>query len=507
LLLAPALVTACAGGRRFEGTSPTTGTHITKPPASTTSTGPTTTTTTTVVPLPVYPVGWLPCGSGLECGTVAVPLDYAHPQRRILGIALERHRAADGGHRIGSLVINPGGPGDSGIDDLPTELRILTPDLVARFDIVSFDPRGVARSAPIHCSAPNAAAAANTSAPLPDPVPQTDSARQDMLQSNRSYAQRCQQFSGDLLPFVGTVDTARDLDRIRAALGDERLTFLGHSYGTLLGASYAEAFPGRVRAMVLDGAIDPALSLQQMSLNQAVGFDASLKAFMVWCASTAACSWRPGADLGAALASLLAGVRAHPLTVGNRSLGPGELYLGVLGTLYARSFWPSLGQALADAQHGSGGQLLALADSYQHHGSTNAGDANAAITCLDHPASPDLATYPVAATAAGTQAPFFGPVFAWGGLECGTWPVAATRDPHPIRASGAPPILVVGTTADPATPYAWAVALAGELEHGVLVGRQGIDHVAYYYSSCVRSIDARYLIDGVLPARGTICTS
>jgi len=501
-----------SGGRgtRPSGTDPPAG--LRAPPGSTTSVPTTAAPATSAPPLPVNPVGWLPCGAGLECGIVAAPLDYSHPQGRVIGISVERHKATDPAHRIGSLVINPGGPGDSGIDDLPTELRILTPDLLARFDIVSFDPRGVGRSSPIHCSTGQAGptSVAVTPSLLPDPVPQNDTERQQMVDENRAYALACQRVSGDLLPFVGTVDVARDLDRIRAAVGDDRLTFLGHSYGTLLGATYAEMFPGRTRAMVLDGAIDPALSLAQMSLVQAEGFDASLQQFFTWCRTSPACAWRPAGDSYAALGALMAAVRATPLPAGgSRHAGPGELYLAVLDTLYARSFWPSLGRALAAAAQGGGGPLVALSDGYRQHGSpnSNALDAMAAINCLDHPTSRDSASYAEAAANATRQAPFFGPVFAWGALECATWAVPPTRQPHPISAIGAPPILVVGTTGDPATPYAWAVALAGELQRGVLVTRQGVDHVAYYYSACVRAIDARYLIDGTTPAPGTTCAS
>jgi hypothetical protein len=175
--------------------------------------------------------------------------------------------------------------------------------------------------------------------------------------------------------------------------------------------------------------------------------------------------------------------------------------------LYAQSFWPSLGRALSSAAHGDGSQVLALSDGYQTHGSANAADANSAITCLDHPVSGDPSAYPQSAAAAAPAAPVFGPMFAWGALQCGVWPAPPTRQPHVIHARGAPPIVVVGTTGDPATPYRWAVSLASALDKGVLVGRAGVDHVAYYYSACVRQIDARYLIDGLTPPTSTMCPS
>jgi pimeloyl-ACP methyl ester carboxylesterase len=306
---------------------------------------------------------------------------------------------------------------------------------------------------------------------------------------------------------VGTVDVARDLEQIRKAVGDARLTFIGHSYGTLLGATYADLFPTNVRAMVLDAAIDPALTTQQLALAQAKGFEAILGQFFDWCAGNTACSWRQGPDPRGAFLDLLSHVRATPVAAGSRLVGPGELLLGVLDTLYSPGYWPALGRALAGLAAGNGGALLSLSDSYQSGGSSNAADANTAITCLDHPVPTDLSAYPQAAADAAASAPVFGPLFAWGAVQCAVWPARPTRDPHAIHAVGAPPILVVGTTDDPATPHAWAESLAGELSKGVLLTRKGADHVAYYYSSCVRELDARYLIDLVAPENGTVCDS
>ena len=215
---------------------------------------PSTTTTTTQPPLPVTPVAWTPCGD-LQCGTVAVPLDYADPRGTVIQIAVARHPAEVPSERIGSLVINPGGPGASGIDDLANELSVLTPELLDRFDIVSFDPRGVERSSPVECTASTGASSApGSTGQLIDPVPTTPAAEQALLRNDQSFAAQCEHDSGSILPYVGTVDTARDLDRIRAALGDAELTFMGNSYGTLLGATYASLFPTHVRAMVLDSA-------------------------------------------------------------------------------------------------------------------------------------------------------------------------------------------------------------------------------------------------------------
>ena len=449
------------------------------------------------------PIGWKTCGSRFDCGTLSVPLDYEHPERGTIGIALKRHRARSPARRIGSLLYNPGGPGDSGVDAVAGQVGRSTAGLLDRFDIVGFDPRGVGRSSPVRCEDHK-----GPPDPLPDPVPQDEAARQGVVDAGTRYAAKCVQFSNGVLPYVGTDNVARDLDQIRIALGDERLSYMGQSYGTFLGQVYAELFPGRVRAMVLDGVIDPALTTEEFANAAAEGFDRQLTAFGAWCNTTAACPWKPGADVPAAFLALADQVRRHHLTgAGGRDVGPGEVYLGALRALYTRTRWPSLGQALAAVAGGNGGPVLTLSDAYLESGSSNAADANSAINCVDHPVSRDLATYPQTAARAASRAAVFGPLFAWGGVSCAVWPAPPTRTPGLIRAPGTPPILVVGTTLDPATPYAWAEAVARQLEHGVLLGRKGDNHVSYFYSSCVRSHIDAYLVDGRLPANGMVCAS
>jgi pimeloyl-ACP methyl ester carboxylesterase len=493
----------------------------------------TTTSSTTTTTVPVTPVVWSSCGDDLQCGSVSVPLNYDRPNGGTIKIAVERRPAADPADRIGSLVINPGGPGTSGIDDLQNELSVLTPELLDDFDIVSFDPRGVERSAPVECeppaspfttttttttTSPSSSTTTTTSPsssttttsppePLASPVPVGAAARKTLLEQDKAYAEACEKYSGKILPFVGTVDAARDLDRIRAALGDAKLTYIGHSYGTLLGAVYAGMYPSHVRAMVLDGAIDPALGTDQMVIDQAKGFESVLDDFFSWCASTSSCPWTTTSDPTAALLTLIDASADKNLPGDDGgSAGPGNFYDALLDDLYSRSSWPSLGDALAQAAAGNGTDLISLSTSYASGGSTNGGDANNAINCLDHPVSRDSSTYPALAATAAAQAPVFGPALAWGLLQCAVWPVKPTRTPAPISAAGAPPILVTGTTGDPATPYAWAVSLAHELQHGELVTWPGVNHVAYFYSPCVRAIDQAYLVSGTLPPTGTVCT-
>ncbi len=450
---------------------------------------------------------WTPCGS-LQCGSVTVPLDYNHPAGSTIQIAVARHPAEVPAQRIGSLVIDPGGPGASGIDDLTNELRALEPVVLDRFDIVSFDPRGVDRSSPVVCSAGTGVGVSSgtTSTPGVDPVPTTPAARQALVSNDRAFAAQCEQYSGTVLPFVGTVDAARDLDRIRAALGDSQLTYIGHSYGTLLGATYAELFPTQVRAMVLDGAIDPALTTTAYATEQAVSLETALGAFFTWCAGNAGCVWRPPGDPTAALLALIQASRSRPLTVGSGTAGPAELYDALLAGLESQTSWPTLATALQAAEGGNGAPAVAMSTRYETGSSPNAAQAEQAIDCLDHPVDRDPASYSGLAATIGNSAPVFGPLLAWGLLGCATWPALPTRSPAPVSDPGAPPILVVGTTGDPVTPYAWAQALAGELTGGTLLTWRGDSHVASFYSPCVRAASATYLVSGALPALATTCT-
>ncbi len=477
---------------------------------TTVSTGPSPSTATTTPPATAPPaagtLAWSKCGS-LQCATLRVPVDSANPAGPTLDLALARRPAGSPSTRIGSLVFNPGGPGDSGIDALPHELEALNPVLKARFDVVSWDPRGIGRSAPIRCpSTGGGGSSSGESAPV-DPMPTTDADRQRLADGYRAYGSQCLRNHGEhYLRHVGTDSTADDLERIRVALGDERLTFIGHSSGTLLGAIYADRYPQRVRALVLDGPIDPSLDLLGMTRAQAVAFERTLDGFFAWCAADSGCAWRPGPDLRNGFLALLDRLRKEPLSAPDgEKVGVSELMTGVMGRLYARSRWPSLGQALGSAEQGDGSPLATLSNRYVNGGASNFADARATITCADHPAPNDPAAYPALADAAAKEAPVFGPLFTWAALSCGVWPVPASLQPHAVRAPGAPPILVVGTTGDPATPQAWAESLAGQLAQGVLVLRQGSEHVAYYYSSCVRGIVDAYLVDGRLPASGTTC--
>jgi pimeloyl-ACP methyl ester carboxylesterase len=432
-----------------------------------------------------------------------VPLDYGNPGGRTIGIALDRHAAT--GTKIGSLVTNPGGPGASGVDSLDYVVSILSPAVVQHFDVIGFDPRGVARSAPIECvSGPQLDRILAV-----DPAPTTDAGFQTLVDASRTFDQGCQARSGDLLPYVSTENAARDVDQIRRAVGDDKLTYFGFSYGTLLGATYAELFPDRVRAMVLDGANDPAIDPITSNIDQSAAFDQALNDFFADCAAPS-CRWKPGGDLHAAFDALMTRIRTQPLRGdGKRTLGPGEAFYGVAYPLYDQADWPVLADALAAAGRGVGSLLLQLFDDYAERGpdGTYGNELNAydAVSCLDQPWPRDLNVLRQAATIAKQRAPEFGVADLYGGITCSVGPIPAPRRPHRIRAAGSPPIVVIGSTNDPATPYAQTQALASELEHGVLVTRVGDGHTGYRASACVRTNVDLYLTTLEAPHSGLTC--
>ncbi len=441
-----------------------------------------------------------------------MPLDYADPGGRSINIALIRLPATEQANRIGSLLTNPGGPGASGVDFVRQNAeQIFSADLRDHFDIVGFDPRGVGDSTAVVCVDDATMDKLNDL----DPSPDTPAEQKALIDAARQFDAACQANSSDLLPHMSTADAARDMDLIRAAVGDPKMTYLGFSYGTFLGATYAGLFPDHVRAFVLDGALDPTLTFDQRNETQAVSFAQTFNRFLEFCASDKTCQFRNGGKPGPAFDALMARIDKTPLpatAIGDpRTVGPGLAFTGMLAALYSRSTWDILGQGLALAQKGDGSILLLLADSYnerQPDGSYhNVSAANNAVNCLDYVAPTDPAAYQAQAPELEKEAPRFGEVVAYSGLTCAFWPVHPTSDPGVITAAGAPPIVVVGTTGDPATPYDWAVKLAGQLRSGVLLTREGEGHTAYGTSDCINSAVDTYLIDLTVPANGTTCKS
>ncbi|MFD8687708.1 alpha/beta hydrolase [Streptomyces sp. NPDC059651] len=458
-------------------------------------------------------LSWRDCGvTGFQCATMKAPLDYAKPDGGEIKLAVSRKKATGPGKRIGSLLVNPGGPGGSAIGYLQGYAAIGYPAQVrARYDMVAIDPRGVARSEPVECL---------TGSQM-DAYTQVDQTPDDAVEVTKlsgafqKFATGCEQRSGEILPHVSTVETARDMDVLRALLGDGQLHYVGASYGTFLGATYAELFPGRAGRLVLDGAMDPSLASVDMNRDQTAGFETAFQSFAADCVKKADCPLGTvsAADAATNLKKLFSDLDAKPIPTGeSRKLGESLATTGVIAAMYDETAWPQLREALTGAKAGDGSGLLSLADSYyerEPNGTyANLMYANAAVNCLDLP--PAFATSEAvtqALPAFEKASPVFGKGFAWASLNCAYWPVPATGTPHAIKAEGAAPIVVVGTTRDPATPYKWAKSLAGQLSSGTLLTYEGDGHTAYGRGSdCIDTAINRYLLEGTVPDDGKKCS-
>ncbi|MCP3820260.1 alpha/beta hydrolase [Streptomyces sp. A3M-1-3] len=456
---------------------------------------------------------WRDCGvPGFQCATMKAPLDYEKPDAaEDVDLAVARKKATGPGKRLGSLLVNPGGPGGSAIGYVQAYAGIGYPAPVrAQYDMVAIDPRGVARSEPVECLDGKGMDAYTQVDQTPDDRAETDR----LVAAFKGFADGCATRSGEILQHVSTVDAAKDMDVLRAVLGDEKLAYVGASYGTFLGATYAELFPSRVGRLVLDGAMDPALPAIELNRDQTAGFETAFHSFAKDCAAQPDCPLGDDgtADAGKKLKAFLEELDAGPVPTGeSRDLGESLATTGVIAAMYDESAWPQLREGLSRAMAGDGAGLLALADSYyerEQDGSySNLMYANAAVNCLD---LPPAFTGPEAVAAAlpsfEKASPVFGKGLAWASLNCTYWPVKATGKPQRLEAKGAAPIVVVGTTRDPATPYKWAEALAGQLSSGALLTYDGDGHTAYGRGSdCIDRAINRYLLEGKAPADGTKC--
>jgi pimeloyl-ACP methyl ester carboxylesterase len=439
---------------------------------------------------------WTDCGGGFQCTTVQVPVDYAHPDAGTIGIAINRKPATNTASRIGSLLINPGGPGASGLQFVRDDVSSLTA-LNQRFDLIGFDPRGVGQSAPVHCLDAAQEAAYNAL----DSVLDDPQEKQALIDADKQFAAGCEQLSGKILPFMDTVSAVRDMDVIRATLGEAKLTYLGFSYGTFMGETYAHLFPTHVRALVLDGVIDPKLSAIDSQLAQTAGFEQDLQAFLTDCQARSTCAFAQSGDPYAKLTALMQRMDTNPMPVGNRTLTRALALTGVAAAMYNTSYWTYLDQALTTAEQGNGGLLLGLADFYYSLFSL---DSFIVISCLDRPVPTDVAAYDALGPAFAKASPLFGPADQYGNLQCAYMPVKATGQVGPLTADGAPPILLVGATGDPATPYAGAQAVHQQLAGSVLLTRQGNGHTSGN-DQCATAAENDYLINLKLPADGTVC--
>lgn len=468
---------------------------------------------------PVPVLAWGPCdgadgdgpGDGFECATARVPLDYRRPTGPTIALAVTRRLAADRDHRTGVLLLHPGGPGNSGVDFARNSYAALPASLRDAFDVVGYDMRGVGRSGQVECwNDAEYAAAVDAARGVPAP-----GALHTAIRQGRDFAAACRERSADLVPFIGTGSNAKDIDLLRRALGEEQVSFYGRSFGSYVGTVYAAQFPRRVRAMVLDGGYDPRRYADvpyAYDAGQFAALDAAVGRFLDWCAqNAAACGFGEGRPRQA-FEELKRALDADPVITpsGRPATGYTLAYRLMFNINSGKEVWPYLGEALRAAQARQGSFLL----SPPSPASFDFLNVNTAVECADrvYPTSPLLLGTLVAAQAAA--APLLGPPIGLGpptydhnhAPTCAQWPAERpSRFEGSYRAAGSAPILVLGTTGDPDTPYRDAVALAGTLDSGRLLTFAAEGHTAYNRSACVSALATEYLATLALPAHGTVC--
>ena len=460
-----------------------------------------------------------------SCAVITVPLDYANPKGETISIAVKK-RAATGGHAQGALFINPGGPGDSGVSFAERAGNAFSPDLLEAYDIIGFDPRGVGSSTAITCSSdddsssspaePSATGTPSAGSTLSAGTASGGESYEEWAESTRQSFQELSKQCGSntepaaLLDHVDTVSAARDLDILRALAGQEKLNYLGFSYGTYLASVYAETFPGNTGRIVLDGAIDPSLSLAEQGLGQAKGFEQALRTYVDYCQSSSGCPLSGGTDAGVQqIRDLITSANSTPLATGdpNRTVTGADIVTALSEYLYTtEQNWEPLNKALDQAINHRDGSAFADSEEQDTSSKNDGGGAFQAVTCLDYPVEGDKTTWAAQYEEAKRVAPIFGDSSIGIDLACSVWGHNGTRKPAPIHARGAAPILVVGTTGDPATPYSWAKSLADQLDSGRLLTWEGTGHTAYGGDApCLNDAVNTYLLTGTMPEEGLTC--
>ena len=456
---------------------------------------------TTQAPVPAPTIVWEDCGDRLECGTLSVPQDHDDPTGPTITLSLARH-LADEDDRIGSLLVNPGGPGSGGTYLALNATGIYADELVDRFDIVGWDPRGTGESVPaVDCTDDY-----DDFLGL-DVPPDDDAELQVLIDTAERFGQACLERSGELLQHISTEDSARDMDLIRQALGEQTISYFGFSYGSELGSVWVTMFPRTVRAAVFDGAADPTVDQLESVLQQAAGFESQLDVFLANCSNDRDCAFHNGGSSARAFDQLLERLGREPLVVSpdRIAVGRGVAFYAVASALYTENFWPQLERARADAPDGDGAGLLELYDDYLSPpwGSGNEFEAFIAISCLDDPGPQSVEEALAQVDRFLEAAPRLGPGFAYG-FECALWPVPPVEK---VTATGvgAGPIVVIGTTGDAATPIDSTRAMANALEDGRFVAVEANQHTGYGVNTCIVDLVSAYLIDLEAPVDDTFC--
>ena len=450
-------------------------------------------------------IDWKSCRQDFQCATLAVPIDYTKLSTGTFEIALLKYEARTS-KKLGSLIVNPGGPGGSGVDYAYAAEYIFSPAILDRYDIVGFDPRGVSRSAPIRCLTDKELDANNNS----DSKPDNEAEFQQILQDTKKYVEKCKD-ENKYLNSYSTANVARDLDILREALGDKQLNYMGKSYGTYLGTLYAQFFPEKVGRVVLDGAVDPSISNFQQTLTQAIGFDQAFTSFAADCNKRKNCTLPEDKDAAITEMQKLysqAAQKPFPTKKSARTLSESMMVLGTASAMYdSQTGWPQLRRAIAEAQKGYGDIFLELADEYtgrQNDGSypNNEFDSGAVIDCLDFNEPRGVDRIRRDAEAFAEKAPLFGPYLAYGGVTCKFFNQDTEVTIEPMTTAN--PVIVIGTTGDPATPYEWAQGLSKLLTNSRLISLTGEGHTGQGQgNACIDDQIDDFYLTGKAPATST----
>jgi pimeloyl-ACP methyl ester carboxylesterase len=473
--------------------------------SSDTSVNPLSTTTDFIV----NPIEWKPCDGStsteVECGNIEVPFDYADPEQGSFVLFVKRHNAASPADRIGSIMVNPGGPGFGGSSLADDAQYYFSQDLIDRFDIIAWDPRGTGESTP----AVDCVDTFDEYFGLDSP-PETPEEKQALIDASQAFNDKCAENSGTILPYISTMASAQDINSLRLALGEEKVSFFGFSYGSELGTTWATMFPETVRAIVVDGAVDPNASSVQEGMNQAKGFEGQLATFLKQCSEKTTCAFHNGGKAEAAFDQLVLDIDVTPLEVSKdrTPVTQGVLFTAVAQAMYSDYYWPQLSEALSEAQSGDGKGILQLYDDYYQRKDDgtygNELEAFLAISCLDDPGATSTEEVDSHIEDFIAAAPRLGGNFAYG-YSCALWPVEQAAKVN-ITGKDAGPIVVVGTTGDAATPLESTRKMAQGLEQGILIVVDANQHTGYGANSCVVKAVDDYLIKLKVPANETTCT-